>query len=103
MDSFIASLLPASVALIILLLLVGCVAFLLSASKTKKQKAFFEQLHTQLAPGKHVMFCGGIFGEVVAVGVDEVEVKIAPKTTITVSRYAIQAIVEKADKQTKEK
>ena len=99
MQEFLIALIPASIALVILLLLVGLVAFLFSASKTKKRKAFFEDLHKSLAPGKHVMFCGGIFGEVVKVKTDEVEVKIAPKTTITISRYAIQTIVEKSQEE----
>lgn len=36
------------------------------------------------------MFCGGIYGKVVKVGEETVEVEIAKNTVITVSRYAIQ-------------
>lgn len=95
MQDFLEALIPASFALIVLLLLIGLVAFFFSAKKTKQQKAHFEKLHQDLATGKSIMFCGGIFGTVKALRKDEVDVEIAPNTTITISRYAIQTIVEK--------
>lgn len=95
MQPFLEALLPTSFALVVLLLLVGVVAFLFSATKTKQQKKHFEQLHKNLAPGKHVMFCGGIFGTVKHVKSDEADVEIAPQVIITISRYAIQTIVDK--------
>lgn len=95
MQEFLEALAPASFALVILLFLIGIVAYFFSAKKTKQQKKHFEKLHKELAPGKHVMFCGGIFGTVRSVKPDEVDVEIAPKTVITISRYAIQTIVGK--------
>lgn len=95
MQSFLEALFPTSFALVVLLLLIGVVAFFISASKTKQQRNHFEQLHKDLQPGKQVMFCGGIFGTVHRVKKDEVDVEIAPQVIITISRYAIQTIVEK--------
>lgn len=95
MHEFFEALIPVSFALVAILLLIGIVFFIFSAGRAKKQKAYFEALHQELAPGVSVMFCGGIFGEVVQVKPDEVEIKVDSKCTMCVSRYAIQAIVDK--------
>lgn len=95
MESFLEALIPSSFTLVILLCLIGIVFLFFSALKTKEQKKHFERLHEELAPGCSIMFCGGIFGEIINVKTDEVDVRIAPKTVITISRYAIQAIVKK--------
>ena len=38
------------------------------------------------------MFCGGVYGKVVKVGNDTVDVEVAKNVVVTVSRYAIQSV-----------
>ena len=51
-------------------------------------------LQSKLKPGTKVLCANGIYGKVTAVDDDKVFVEIAAHTIVTVSRYAIQEIVE---------
>ena len=51
-------------------------------------------LQSGLKPGVQVLCANGIYGKVTAVDDDKVFVEIAAHTIVTVSRYAIQEIVE---------
>ena len=94
MENLGVAILASSVVLLVLLAVMGLVAFALSTRKTKARKQFLADLHTNLAPGKRVMFAGGLYGTVTKVGTEVVEVKVKDGTTLDVSRYAIQEIVE---------
>ena len=50
------------------------------------------KIHTDLKIGSKVMFAGGIYGRVVGIEEETVNVDIAKGTVITISRYAIQAL-----------
>lgn len=93
MDDFGANVLASSVALLILLGIMGVVYFFWSKASMKKKVQYFEHIHTDLAPGQRIMFGGGIYGEVKSVAGDIVEVKVRSGATVDVSRYAIQEIV----------
>ncbi len=92
MENFGANVLASSVALLILIGIMGAVYFFWSKANSKKKAKYFEQIHTELAPGQRVMFGGGIFGTVKSVDGDVVEVKVRSGATLDVSRYAIQEI-----------
>ena len=92
MENFGANVLASSVALLILIGIMGVVYFFWSKANIKKKANYFEQIHTELAPGQRVMFGGGIFGTVKSVDGDVVEVKVRSGATLDVSRYAIQEI-----------
>lgn len=92
MENFGANVLASSVALLILIGVMGVVYFFWSKANVKKKAKYFEQIHTELAPGQRVMFGGGIFGTVKSVDGDVVEVKVRSGATLDVSRYAIQEI-----------
>lgn len=62
----------------------------ISAKNIKKRTSELKDLHIELKPGMKVMFCGGIYGKVVSVGKETVEVEVAKNVVITVSRYSIQ-------------
>lgn len=93
MDGFATAVAASSVVILALLALMGIVAFALSSRKTRARREFLADLHTNLAPGKRVMFAGGVFGTVTKLGDEVVEVKVKDGTTLDVSRYAIQEIV----------
>jgi preprotein translocase subunit YajC len=76
--------------------LVGIAAIILifiSAKNLKKRTSALKDVHVELKPGMKVMFCGGIYGKVVSVAQEKVEIEMAKNTVITVSRYSIQNIV----------
>ncbi len=92
MEGFGANVLASSVALIILIVLMGVVYFFWSKANIKKKSKYFERIHAELAPGQKVLFGGGIFGTVKSVDGDVVEIKVRSGATLDVSRYAIQEI-----------
>ena len=83
---------------ITLAVIMGVIAMILtviSAMNMKKRRKQIGDLHTTLAVGSKVMFAGGIYGKVVRLGQEEIiDVEVAPKTIIKISRFAIQGIVE---------
>ena len=92
MEGFWGSVLSSSVALLILLAIVGVVYTVYVRAGMKKKRDYFAKIHTELAPGQEVMFGGGIFGTVAKVDGDRVEVKVRSGAVLDVSRYAIQEI-----------
>lgn len=75
--------------------LVGIAALILifiSAKNLKKRTSELKDLHVDLKPGMKVVFCGGVYGKVVKVGNETVDVEVAKNVIISVSRYAIQNV-----------
>ena len=87
-----ANILASSIALLILLAIMGLVYVLMTRAKMSRKRQYFEKIHTELAPGHEVMFGGGIFGTVKKVDGDRVEVAVRSGAVMDVSRYAIQEI-----------
>lgn len=53
----------------------------------------FAKTQNSLAPGDQVMLASGIFGGIVTVGDDTVELTIAPGTVVTVNRQAVARVI----------
>ena len=64
----------------------------ISSVNMKKQREKVGKIHTELKIGSKVMFAGGIYGRIVGIEEETVNVDIAKGTVITISRYAIQAL-----------
>ena len=94
MENFGQNVLASSVALLLIMGVMGLVYFFWSKANMKMKVKYFEHFHTDLAAGQRVMFGGGIYGEVKSVNGDVVEVKVRSGATLDVSRYAIQEIVK---------
>ena len=60
--------------------------------KHKKRTSELKDIHLELKPGMKIMFCGGIYGKIVSVGKETVEVEVSKNVVITISRYSIQNI-----------
>lgn len=76
--------------------LAGIVALILifiSAKNVKKRASELKDIHIEIKPGMKIMFCGGIYGKIVSVGKETVEVEVSKNVVITVSRYSIQNIL----------
>lgn len=71
----------------------GLILSFLSAKNVRKRRTDLEEIHTELRIGSQILFGGGIYGRVVGIEADTVNVEIAKGTVIKVSRYAIQSFV----------
>lgn len=80
---------PADYAPLVLLVIVFW--FLILRPMRKRQRHFADT-QKAIGVGSHVMLASGIFGEVVSLADDRVELKIAPETTVTVLRQAIASV-----------
>lgn len=75
-----------------LVLLVVAFVFLVVRPARARQREF-QSLQSQLEPGQRVMLASGIFGELVTIGDDTVELRVAEQTVITVNRHAVSRVV----------
>jgi len=75
-------------------LVILVLAFLLLVIRpARARQRGFQQLQGQLEPGQQVMLASGIFGEIVTIGDETLELRIAPETVITVNRHAVSRVV----------
>lgn len=72
-------------------------ALLLVVRPARARQREFQRLQSQLEPGQQVMLASGIFGELVTIGDETVELRIAPETIVTVNRHAVARIVISAE------
>ncbi len=80
-----------------LAVIMGVIALILaviSARNVRKRREALGEVHTELKIGSQVMFGGGIYGKVVGLEEETVNVEVAKSTVIKISRYAIQTLVD---------
>lgn len=65
----------------------------IAARNLRKRRESVGKVHTELCIGSQIIFGGGIYGRVVAIEADTVNVEIAKSTVIKISRYAIQSLI----------
>jgi len=78
-----------------LAVIMGVIALILafvSAKNVRKRRTELTEVHTELKVGSRIMFAGGIYGRVVGIEDETVNVEIAKNTVIKISRYAVQSI-----------
>ena len=73
----------------------GFLYFVLVRPQKKRQIAQMRML-TELAVGDEVVTAGGIYGEIVGLGEDDVTVRIAPQLDVRVARRAIASVTPPA-------
>ena len=74
----------------------GVIAMILafiSAKNVRRRRKELGEVHTELRIGSQVVFAGGIYGRVVGIEADTVNIEVAKGTVIKVSRYAIQSLI----------
>jgi preprotein translocase subunit YajC len=79
-----------------LVLIVLAFWFLVLRPARNRQKDFMTTQEA-LAPGSQVMLASGIFGELVTVGDETVELRVAPDVVVTAARQAVSKIVPTGD------
>ena len=72
----------------------GIVISIISAVNMKRRREQVGKIHTTLKIGSKILFAGGFYGKVVRIDEEDetIGVEVAPKTIVTVSRFAIQGI-----------
>jgi preprotein translocase subunit YajC len=83
-------------ALVPFILVFGIFYLLIIMPQRKKQKKHMAMIE-QLKPGDRLITTGGIFGTVMGVQKDRIELKIAANTKIDITRSAVGAILGQAE------
>jgi preprotein translocase subunit YajC len=79
------------------LLLVVFAFWLLVLRPARNRQREFMTTQSSLESGVRVMLASGIFGELVAVHDDEVEIRVAPDVVLTVARQAVAKVIVPQD------
>lgn len=67
----------------------------------KKKRKHFEELHKRLKNGQNVVTSSGIYGKLLRVGEETVDLEVKSGAVMTVSRFVISEIVpKKGEKET---
>lgn len=82
-----------SVTLVVIAVVIGLVLAVVSAKNVRKRREELGKVHTELRIGSQIIFGGGIYGRVVGIEADTVNVEIAKSTVVKISRYAIQSLI----------
>ena len=89
------NILASSIVVLALMVIMGVIYTIWTQVNMRKKRNYFKELHTEIAPGREVMFGGGIFGVVLSVNGDRVEIRVKSGAVMDVSRYAVQEISQK--------
>lgn len=82
------------VTLVVIAGVIGIILAFISAKNVRQQREKLGKVHTELKIGSQIMFAGGIYGRVVGIEADTVNVEVAKGAVIKVSRYAIQSLIQ---------
>lgn len=75
----------------VLLLVCALVISILSAKNMKKNRETMAKLQADIKVGANVMFAGGLYGKIVKMKDDIIDVEISKGVVIQISRYSIQS------------
>lgn len=81
------------VTLVVIAGFIGVILSVISAKNVKNRRESLSKVHTELRIGSQIIFCGGIYGRVVGIETDTVNVEVAKNTVMKISRYAIQSLI----------
>ena len=76
--------------------LIVLVFWFLVVRPARKRQQEMSSIQSSVTPGTEVMLGSGIFGRVVSVAEDTVQLEIAPGTTVKVARQAVVRVVQPA-------
>ncbi|HIT67581.1 MAG TPA: preprotein translocase subunit YajC [Candidatus Merdisoma merdipullorum] len=80
------------VTIVVLMGIFGIVAAVVSAKNMRARRENMKEIYTELKIGSQVMFAGGIYGKVVGIENETVNVEVAKGTVMKISRFAIQSL-----------
>ena len=76
--------------------LIGICALVLlfiSSRNMKKNREAMKDLQGAIKVGARIMFAGGIYGKIVKIKTDVIDVEVNKSTVIQISRYSIQNVI----------
>ena len=82
------------ITLAVIMGIIGLILSIISAKNMRKRREDLGTIHTELKIGSKIMFAGGIYGKVVGIEGEIVNVEVAKSTVIQISRYAIQSMAD---------
>lgn len=82
------------VTLAVVMGIIALILAIISAKNVRKRREELGEVHTELKIGSQIMFAGGIYGKVVGIEEETVNVEVAKGTVIRISRYAIQTLID---------
>ena len=82
------------VTLAVIMGIIALILAIISAKNVRKRREELGEVHTELKIGSQIMFAGGIYGKVVGIEEETVNVEVAKGTVIRISRYAIQTLID---------
>lgn len=81
------------VTVIVMLGLFGIILSVISARNMKKNRAAMQELQNKIQIGARVLFGGGIYGKIVKIKGDVIDVEMAKGLVVQISRIGIQDVV----------
>ena len=77
----------------VLLGICAIVLAVISAKNMKKNREAMRKLQEGIKVGTRILFAGGIYGKIVRINNDLIDVEINKSTVIQISRYSIQDVI----------
>ncbi len=77
----------------VLIAICAIVLVFISSRNMKKNRENMRQLQQDIKVGARIMFAGGIYGKIVKIKGDVIDVEINKSTVVQISRYSIQNVI----------
>jgi preprotein translocase subunit YajC len=78
---------------LLVIVVLGLVGYFLLIRPARKRARESNSMQASLSPGDEIMLASGIFGTVLSVGEERLELEIAPGTVMTVHRGAVGRLI----------
>lgn len=76
------------------LLVLVVIFYLLVLRPARARQREFQKIQSELAPGSEVMLASGLFGEIVSIGDETLELRVAPSAVVKVNRQAVARVIQ---------
>lgn len=77
----------------VLIGLCALVLLFISSRNMKKSREAMRELQGAIKVGARILFAGGIYGKIVRIKNDVIDVEVNKNTVIQISRYSIQTVI----------
>ena len=81
------------VTVIVMLGIFAIILSVISARNMKKNRQSMQELQNKIQIGARILFGGGIYGKIVKIKEDVIDVELSKGLVIQISRYAFQDVV----------
>lgn len=78
----------------VLIGLCGIVLGIISSQNMKRNREAMQELQNNIKVGAKIMFAGGIYGKIVKIKNDVIDVEVSKSSVISISRYSIQNVIK---------